>query len=51
MVIALAVQGAWAALTPQQIAGLPDWVSNAVTIVILIFGIIGRLIDQGSDNE
>jgi len=47
MALALAVQGAWAALTPDQVAALPDWTVQAVTGAVLVLGIIGRLIDQG----
>jgi hypothetical protein len=46
MALALAVQGAWAALTPDQVAALPDWTVQAVTGAVLVLGIIGRLVAQ-----
>jgi hypothetical protein len=51
MTLAIAIQGAWAMLTPQQVDWLPEWVPHAVTTAILILGIIGRLIDQGDTGD
>ena len=51
MAAAAAIQGAWAMLTPEQVAMVPDWTANAVTGAILVLGIIGRLVDQGGADE
>lgn len=46
MAVAGALQGAWVALGPLQ-ARVPDWAVDAMTVAILLSGIVGRLIDQG----
>ena len=46
MTLAAALQGAWAAMPANLIASVPGWVIHAVTITLLVAGILGRLIDQ-----
>ena len=46
MAIAGAMQGAWLALGDLQSRVPGEWV-DAMTIAILLSGIIGRLVDQG----
>jgi hypothetical protein len=44
---AIAIQGAWLAMPPDLKARVPgDWV-DALTMAILVLGIVGRLVDQG----
>ena len=46
MTLAVAIQGAWAFLPPDMLASIPDnWV-QAITITLLVLGVIGRLVDQ-----
>jgi hypothetical protein len=46
MAIALALQGAWMAVPEDLRANLPSWLITAVTIVLLVLGMIGRLLTQ-----
>jgi hypothetical protein len=46
MFIAIALQGAWLELPDDMRAGLPDWFVHAVTVAILLLGMIGRVIEQ-----
>ena len=47
MSLAVAGQGAWAMLPDEMRDSIPqEWVSYA-TVVLLMCGIIGRLVDQG----
>jgi hypothetical protein len=44
---AIAIQGAWLAMPPELKTRVPaDWV-DALTVAILVLGIVGRLVDQG----
>lgn len=46
MAIALAVQAAWTGLPDALRASLPSWIDSAVTALVLVAGLIGRLIKQ-----
>lgn len=46
MTAALAVQGAWFAIPDDLRAGIPDAWGQAVTAVLLVLGIAGRLVAQ-----
>ena len=46
MTLALAVQGAWLAVPDDLRQVVPQWASYAVTGVLLVAGLIGRLIAQ-----
>lgn len=46
MLIAGAIQGAWAFLPPEMQATIPDNWLRVVTLGLLVFGVIGRLVDQ-----
>lgn len=49
MVLAGAIQTAWLSLPPDLKARVPaDWV-DAVTIAVLVLGVIGRLVKQGDE--
>lgn len=49
MALALALQGAWAALPDDLKAGAPGWAVSAVTATLLAAGILGRLVKQPGD--
>ena len=44
--LAIAIQGAWAALPSEMVASIPDGWVRVLTVALLVLGIIGRLIDQ-----
>lgn len=46
MVLASAIQGAWEAMPVEMQAQLPQGFVHWLTIALLGFGIIGRLIEQ-----
>lgn len=46
MTMALAVQGTWLALPEELRLRLPDQVTTAVTIALLVFGLIGRTMQK-----
>ena len=50
MTIALALQAAWLALPPNLIGHVSAEHKTIITIALLIFGTVGRVIDQG-DGE
>lgn len=50
MVLATAVQGAWLALPADMKATVPDRLVMAATIVLLVLGVVGRLVDQGGSD-
>lgn len=49
MGLAAALQGAWLMLPPDMAATVPQWLVQAMTAVLLVSGIVGRLVDQGDD--
>jgi hypothetical protein len=50
MIGAAALQGAWMAIPDDLRANVPDWTANAITGAILVFGIVGRLVDQAPER-
>ena len=46
MTLALAVQGAWLAVPDDLRQVVPQWASYAITGVLLVAGLLGRLVDQ-----
>ena len=46
MTLAGALQGAWVALPPALASVVPPWAVNAITIGLLVAGILGRLVAQ-----
>jgi hypothetical protein len=46
MTMALAVQGTWLALPEELRHRLPDQVTTAVTIALLVLGLIGRMMQK-----
>ena len=49
MVIAGALQGGWQMLPDDLKSNVPDGLAAVLTMVILVAGIVGRLVDQGDD--
>jgi hypothetical protein len=50
MALAGALQGAWLALPPDMQERVPGDIVDALTVSVLVLGIIGRLVDQGSSQ-
>lgn len=48
MAIAAAIQGVWPTIPDDLKATLPHNLVHIVSIVLLVAGIVGRLVDQGS---
>lgn len=48
LALATAVQATWIALPDDLKMGSPDWLVNAVTIVILLGTFLGRITEQPS---
>ena len=46
MLLAGAVQGAWAAFSDDLKQNVPHWLVTALTLCLLITGIAGRLVKQ-----
>jgi hypothetical protein len=46
MVLAGAIQGAWVFIPEDMKASIPPTVVQWVTIVLLVFGVAGRIVDQ-----
>ena len=46
MWITVALQGAWLELPVEMKASVPTWGIHAITIVLLVLGFFGRLVDQ-----
>lgn len=51
MVLASAIQGAWEAMPADLQAQVSPGLVHWITITLLIFGIIGRLIEQPKVHE
>ena len=47
MALAVAIQAGWQAMPEDLAARLPDGWVTGLSIVVLVLGIIGRLVDQG----
>ena len=46
MTLAAAIQGAWIYVPDDMRATVPVWLVSAVTIGLLVLGVVGRLIKQ-----
>ncbi|AKJ28852.1 hypothetical protein [Caldimonas brevitalea] len=46
MVVALALQGTWAAMPDDLKGNLPAWLLQGLTVSLLVLGIAGRLVQQ-----
>jgi hypothetical protein len=50
LAVAAALQGGWLALGDMQ-SRVPDWAVDGLTLAILVSGIVGRLVDQGGEDD
>jgi len=50
MVLAGAIQGAWVFIPEDMKASIPPTVVQWVTIVLLVFGVAGRIVDQKPED-
>lgn len=48
MAIAAAIQATWPSIPEDLKATLPHHLVNIVSVVLLVAGIVGRMVDQGS---
>lgn len=46
MMIATVLQGAWMGIPDDMKTSVPEWLVHAMTIIILVLGIAGRLVKQ-----
>lgn len=46
MVVAGSIQGAWSVIPDGMRSSIPANVVQAVTIALLVLGVVGRLVDQ-----
>ncbi|MDM4768635.1 hypothetical protein [Solimonas sp. SE-A11] len=46
MLLSIALQGAWLELPDSMKADVPGWLVHAVTIAVLVLGMVGRVVDQ-----
>ncbi|WP_043112811.1 hypothetical protein [Solimonas flava] len=46
LAIAFAMQATWLELPPEFKALAPDWLIHAMTMLALVCGFVGRLLDQ-----
>lgn len=46
MALTLALQGAWAALPDDLRAHAPGWLVTALSVLLLLLGLFGRLVRQ-----
>ena len=51
MVASSAIQGTWLALPPDMRSTIDGGVVSALTIAMLVLGIVGRLVYQGIEDE
>lgn len=51
MALAAAIQGAWPSIPEDLKAHLPSGIVHWVSLALLVAGILGRLVDQGSITE
>ncbi|WP_451988813.1 DUF7940 domain-containing protein [Achromobacter aloeverae] len=51
MGVATGVQGAWIALPDDMRRSIPLWAVATLTIIILVLGMWGRLIDQSKGEK
>lgn len=50
MTAAIALQAGWQAMPPDLAARIPAGAVDALSIAVLVLGIIGRLVDQGGND-
>lgn len=50
MILAAAIQGAWLQIPDDMKSSIPPQLVQYATIALLIFGVVGRLIQQGKEE-
>ena len=48
MAAVVAIEAAWLALPPDMKARIPETVADYLSIAVLVLGILGRVVDQGT---
>ena len=48
MALVLAIVGAWMAMPPDLKSRIPETWVDAMSIAVLVLGILGRIVDQGT---
>jgi len=51
MIAAAAIQGAWLQIPEDMKAHIPEYLVSGATIALLVLGVLGRLIKQGTDHD
>lgn len=51
MLLAGAIQGAWVFIPGEMRATIPEIYLQIATGVLLVLGVLGRLVDQGGNDE
>lgn len=51
MLLAVSLQGAWMAMPDEMRASVSPNVVQAFTIVLLVLGVIGRMVDQSPKDK
>jgi hypothetical protein len=50
MALVVAIEGAWLAIPPDLKARIPETWVDALSMAVLVLGIFGRVVDQGSSK-
>ena len=50
MALVVAIEGAWLAMPPDLKSRIPETWVDALSIAVLVLGIFGRVVDQGSSK-
>jgi hypothetical protein len=50
MTAAIALQAGWQAMPPDLADRIPGEYVTALSVVVLVLGIVGRLVDQGGND-
>jgi hypothetical protein len=50
MALVVAIEGAWLAIPPDLKTRIPETWVDALSMAVLVLGIFGRVVDQGSSK-
>ena len=50
MALVVAIEGAWLAMPPDLKTRIPETWVDALSMAVLVLGIFGRVVDQGSSK-
>jgi len=48
MALVVAIEGAWLAIPPDLKSRIPETWIDALSMAVLVLGIVGRVVDQGA---